>query len=117
MEPDVPLLVPEINADHLKLIPVQQKRARLERADRHQSELLDDRADDGAGAAEAVRHHARVVTTMQAISGAGYPGVASMDINANVIPFIGGEEEKMEKETQKILGDLPATASWTCRRR
>jgi aspartate-semialdehyde dehydrogenase len=47
-----------------------------------------------------------MVTTMQAISGAGYPGVASMDINANVIPFIGGEEEKMQQETQKILGDF-----------
>ena len=47
-----------------------------------------------------------MVTTLQAISGAGYPGVASMDINANVIPFIGGEEEKMEPETQKILGDF-----------
>jgi aspartate-semialdehyde dehydrogenase len=47
-----------------------------------------------------------VVTTMQAISGAGYPGVASMDINANVIPFIGGEEEKMQQETQKILGEV-----------
>ncbi len=45
-----------------------------------------------------------MVTTMQALSGAGYPGVASMDINANVIPFIGNEEEKMESETQKILG-------------
>ena len=45
-------------------------------------------------------------TTMQAISGAGYPGVASMDINANVIPFIGGEEEKMQQETQKILGEF-----------
>jgi aspartate-semialdehyde dehydrogenase len=43
---------------------------------------------------------------MQAISGAGYPGVASMDINANVIPFIGNEEEKMQQETQKILGDV-----------
>ena len=47
-----------------------------------------------------------IVTTLQAISGAGYPGVASMDINANVIPFIGNEEEKMESETQKILGDF-----------
>jgi aspartate-semialdehyde dehydrogenase len=46
---------------------------------------------------------------MQAISGAGYPGVASMDINANVIPFIGGEEVKMETETQKILGDFAET--------
>ena len=51
-----------------------------------------------------------VATTMQAISGAGYPGVASMDINANVIPFIGGEEEKMEQETQKILGQFTGDA-------
>jgi aspartate-semialdehyde dehydrogenase len=47
-----------------------------------------------------------VATTLQAISGAGYPGVASMDIMGNVIPFIGGEEEKMEQETQKILGEF-----------
>src|SRR6185295_9429831 len=47
-----------------------------------------------------------IVTTMQAISGAGYPGVASMDITGNVIPFIGSEEEKMEQETQKILGEF-----------
>ena len=47
-----------------------------------------------------------VATTMQAISGAGYPGVPSMDILGNVIPFIGGEEEKMQQETQKILGDF-----------
>jgi aspartate-semialdehyde dehydrogenase len=47
-----------------------------------------------------------IVSTMQAISGAGYPGVASMDIVGNVIPFIGGEEEKMQQETQKILGDF-----------
>jgi aspartate-semialdehyde dehydrogenase len=50
-----------------------------------------------------------MVATMQAISGAGYPGVASMDINANIIPFIGGEEEKMESETQKILGSFAGT--------
>jgi len=47
-----------------------------------------------------------VATTLQAISGAGYPGVASMDIVGNVIPFIGGEEEKMQQETQKILGEF-----------
>jgi aspartate-semialdehyde dehydrogenase len=47
-----------------------------------------------------------IVATLQAISGAGYPGVASMDIMANVIPFIGAEEEKMQQETQKILGTL-----------
>jgi aspartate-semialdehyde dehydrogenase len=47
-----------------------------------------------------------IATTMQAVSGAGYPGVASMDILGNVVPFIGGEEEKMEQETQKILGEF-----------
>jgi aspartate-semialdehyde dehydrogenase len=47
-----------------------------------------------------------LATTLQAISGAGYPGVSSIDINANVVPFIGGEEEKMQHETQKILGDF-----------
>ena len=47
-----------------------------------------------------------LVTTMQAISGAGYPGVPSMDIMGNVVPFIGGEEEKMEMETHKILGEF-----------
>jgi aspartate-semialdehyde dehydrogenase len=65
-----------------------------------------------------------VATTLQAISGAGYPGVASMDINANVIPFIGGEEEKMQCETQKIMGEfadgkfqpLPAAVSAHCNR-
>src|SRR4029079_14022544 len=49
---------------------------------------------------------ASMATTMQAISGAGYPGVASMDITDNVLPFIGGEEEKIETETVKILGDV-----------
>jgi aspartate-semialdehyde dehydrogenase len=47
-----------------------------------------------------------LATTMQAISGAGYPGVSSIDINANVVPFIGNEEEKMQEETQKILGEF-----------
>jgi aspartate-semialdehyde dehydrogenase len=51
-----------------------------------------------------------IATTMQAISGAGYPGVASMDINANVIPFIANEEEKMQQETQKILGEFAGTS-------
>ena len=49
------------------------------------------------------------VTTMQAVSGAGYPGVPSMDILGNVVPYIGSEEEKMEAETLKLLGALRAT--------
>jgi aspartate-semialdehyde dehydrogenase len=65
-----------------------------------------------------------VVTTMQAVSGAGYPGVASMDILGNVVPYIGSEEEKMQQETQKILGDfdgdrvepLAAKVSASCNR-
>ncbi|MBI5086516.1 MAG: aspartate-semialdehyde dehydrogenase, partial [Acidobacteria bacterium] len=65
-----------------------------------------------------------IATTMQAISGAGYPGVPSMDIMGNVIPFIGGEEGKMEIETQKIMGEfagdhiepLPAKMSAHCNR-
>jgi aspartate-semialdehyde dehydrogenase len=105
MDEDVPLLVPEINADHLRLIPEQQ---------RHRSWKGGIVTNPNCSTIVLVMALAPlkqfgirrvIVSTMQAISGAGYPGVASMDINANVVPFIGGEEEKMERETQKILGD------------
>src|SRR5207237_6089737 len=106
MEPDVPLLVPEVNPDHLKIIPQQQRRrgwkGQIATNPNCSTIVL-------AMALAPLRQFGItrvVVTTLQAISGAGYPGVASMDINANVIPFIGGEEEKMEQETQKILGDF-----------
>ena len=107
MEADVPLLIPEVNADHLALLG-GRRAARLEGPHRHQSELRRRRARDGAGAAAAVRpEDGRSITTLQAISGAGYPGVPSWDILGNVIPFIGGgEEEKIETETKKILGAL-----------
>lgn len=108
MEPDVPLLIPEVNPDHLKMIPQQQRRrgwnGQIATNPNCSTVVL-------AMALAPLRKFGitRVVaTTMQAISGAGYPGVASMDINANVIPFIGGEEEKMQQETQKILGDMTA---------
>ncbi len=106
MDPLVPLLIPEVNAGS----PVPDRRAAqgegLVRRDRHESELRRRRARDGARAAAAVRPPTRcMVTTMQAVSGAGYPGVPSLDILGNVIPFIGGgEEEKIETETLKILG-------------
>jgi aspartate-semialdehyde dehydrogenase len=97
----VPLVVPEVNADHLA--------------------LLDARATPGfvvtnpncvtvmVALALAPLHRrwgvtAAAVTTLQAISGAGYPGVAALDVTDNVIPFIAGEEEKIERETRKILG-------------
>ena len=106
MDADVPLLVPEINADHLRLIPDQQRKRGWK------GQIVTNPNCSTAVLVMALAPLKQfgiervVVTTMQAISGAGYPGVASMDINANVVPFIGGEEEKMQQETQKILGDL-----------
>ena len=104
MDPLVPLLIPEVNADHLASLAEQQHAEGLEGRHRHQPELFDHRPGDGAGAAAAVRPRAVIVITMQAVSGAGYPGVPSLDILGNVVPFIGGEEEKIESETLKILG-------------
>jgi aspartate-semialdehyde dehydrogenase len=106
MEPDVPLLIPEVNPDHLKIIPHQQRQrgwtGQIATNPNCSTMVL-------AMALAPLKQFGitRVIaTTMQAISGAGYPGVASMDINANVIPFVGGEEEKMQQETQKILGEF-----------
>src|SRR5271154_3828750 len=106
MDADVPLLVPEINPDHLRLIADQQRKRGwkgqiVTNPNCSTIVLVMALAPLKQFGIERV-----VVTTMQAISGAGYPGVASMDINANVIPFIGGEEDKMQQETQKILGDF-----------
>lgn len=104
MDRDVPLLVPEINADHLRLIPAQQ------RARGWKGQIVTNPNCStivltmALGPLKQFGIARLIVTTMQAISGAGYPGVASMDIVGNVVPFIGGEEEKMQQETQKILG-------------
>jgi aspartate-semialdehyde dehydrogenase len=106
MERDVPLLVPEINWDHLRIIPTQQ------RARGWKGQIVTNPNCStivltmGLAALKPFGITKVIVTTMQAISGAGYPGVASMDITGNVIPFIGGEEEKMQQETQKILGEF-----------
>jgi aspartate-semialdehyde dehydrogenase len=106
MEADVPLLVPEVNYDHLKIIPRQQR----ERGWKGQIVTNPNCSTIVMTLALAPLKQFGIerilVTTLQAISGAGYPGVASMDINANVVPYIGNEEEKMESETQKILGDF-----------
>jgi len=106
MEPDVPLLVPEINPDHLKLIPAQQKQRGWKGHIATNPNCSTVVLTMGLAALKPFGITKVIATTLQAISGAGYPGVPSMDINANVIPFIGGEEEKMQQETQKILGDL-----------
>lgn len=109
MEPDVPLLIPEINADHLAILDYQ-KSARefpgkgfiVTNANCSTTVL----AMALAPIERAFGLERLTVVTLQAISGAGYPGIPSMDILGNVIPFIAGEEEKMEAETRKILGTL-----------
>ena len=106
MGADVPLLIPEVNPEHLELITAQRAARGYGRGylvtNPNCSTIV-------IAMALAPLHRAFgvescIATTMQAISGAGYPGVASLDITDNVLPFIGGEEEKIESETVKILG-------------
>ena len=104
MDAVVPLLVPEINPDHLGLLPAQARakgwRGYLVTNPNCSTVVL-------TMALAPLRQfglRSALVTTLQAVSGAGYPGVASLDIVSNVIPFIGGEEDKIETETKKILG-------------
>lgn len=106
MDPAVPLLIPEINPDHLELVTTQRR-------DRGWTGAIVTNPNCStiviAMALAPLRQFGLtsvVVTTLQAVSGAGYPGVASLDIIGNVIPAIGGEEEKIESEPQKILGAL-----------
>lgn len=107
MHEDVPLVVPEVNGDHLKLIEKQPNRKRnggFIATNPNCSAI-------GLVMALAPLHRqfgvdAVFVATMQAVSGAGYPGVASLDILGNVVPFIAKEEEKLEAETKKLLGQL-----------
>lgn len=121
---DVPLVIPEINASHLELLEVQR----------------DNRGWDGAliknpncstitmvpplAALRSFGLERVHVATLQAVSGAGYSGVTSMEILDNALPYIGGEEEKMETETKKLLGDFtgdgidwhPVEVSASCNR-
>jgi aspartate-semialdehyde dehydrogenase len=107
MHDDVPLVIPEVNGDHLKLIDKQATRKRnggFIATNPNCSAI-------GLVMALAPLHRsfgveAIFVATMQAVSGAGYPGVASLDILGNVIPYISKEEEKLEAETKKLLGEL-----------
>ncbi len=105
MEADVPLLVPEINPEHLGLVPLQAKRGwkgAIVTNPNCSTVFL------SMALAPLRQFNLRnvTVTTLQAVSGAGYPGVPSLDILGNVVPFIGGEEEKIESETKRILGLL-----------
>jgi len=106
MEPDVPLLVPEVNAGHLELVAHQQKNRGWKGMIVTNPNCSTVVLTMALGPLAQFGIKRVIATTMQAVSGAGYPGVASMDILGNVIPFIGGEEEKMQQETQKILGSV-----------
>ncbi|MCE9602107.1 MAG: aspartate-semialdehyde dehydrogenase [Gemmatimonadetes bacterium] len=110
MEADVPLVIPEVNADHLALLDAQRARGWAGGVVTNAN-----CAATVAAMALAPLHTAFGLTelflsTMQAVSGAGYPGVPSLDILGNVIPYIGDEEPKLEREMQKMLGTLAGAA-------
>src|SRR5829696_244733 len=105
MDEDVPLLIPEVNHQHLDLLARQRQRytsGGFIVTNPNCSTIMLALALAPLHAAFGVS--STVATTLQALSGAGYPGVASLDVLDNVLPHIGGEEEKIETETTKILG-------------
>ena len=108
MDEDVPLLIAEINHDHVGLIATQQKNRGFGKGFivTNPNCAVVSFAPPLAALHRKFGVKSVAVTTMQAISGAGYPGVSSMDISDNVLPYIAGEEPKVEIEAQKILGQL-----------
>src|SRR6202165_5725764 len=106
MDTDVPLLIPEVNPEHIDLIATQRAARGYDRG----YIVTNPNCSTIVIALALAPLHERfgvtscIATTMQAVSGAAYPGVSSLDINDNVLPYIGGEEEKIESETLKILG-------------
>ncbi len=110
MDPTVPLLVPEVNADHLALLRAQSKLRGGKGAIVTNPNCSTVVLTMALAPLRPFGLRSCLVSTMQAVSGAGYPGVASLDILGNVIPFIAGEEEKIEAETRKILGSVVGDA-------
>src|SRR4030081_3435185 len=107
MQSDVPLVIPEVNGDHIPLIEAQAWR----KSSGGFAVTNPNCSAIGLVLALAPLHQkfgleTVMAVTMQAVSGAGYPGVPSLDILGNVVPYIANEEEKMEEETQKLLGTL-----------
>jgi len=105
MEPDVPILIPEVNADHIELVETQRKNRGWKGA------IITNPNCTSTGLTVALKAledafgvKAVMAVSMQAISGAGYPGVASLDILDNILPYIAEEEEKVEQEPRKMLG-------------
>jgi aspartate-semialdehyde dehydrogenase len=124
MDVDVPLIVSEVNPGHLALLHSQQKTRGWKGMIVTNPNCSTIVLTMALAPLTQFGIQKIIVATLQAVSGAGYPGVASMDIVANVVPFIGAEEEKMQQETQKILGTLsngaivplPARVSAHCNR-
>lgn len=108
MDEDVPLLIPEINQDHLGLIEIQREKRGFGQGFivTNPNCAVVSFAPPLAALHRKFRIESVIVTTLQAVSGAGYPGVSSMDIIDNVLPYIAGEEPKAETEAQKIIGEL-----------
>lgn len=107
MDPDVPLLIPDVNPEHTALIPIQQaKRGWAGFITTNPNCTTTHLVCALKPLHDAFGLTAVNVVSMQAISGAGYPGVSALDILDNVIPYIGGEEEKVEREPGKLLGTL-----------
>ena len=106
MDPLVPLLIPEINPEHLALLPAQRRERGWSGAIVTNPNCSTVVLSLALAPLRRFGLKSVMVTTMQAVSGAGYPGVASLDILGNVVPSISGEEEKMESEPKKILGSL-----------
>ena len=121
---DVPLLVPEVNPEHLGLLPAQRRGHGWEGAIVTNPNCAAIVIAVPLAALKPFGPRRAIVTTFQAVSGAGYPGVPSLDAVGNVVPFIRGEEEKIEPEMRKILGrlagdriePLPLTISAHCNR-
>ncbi len=125
MDEDVPLIVPELNAAHLELVEVQRRHRGWKGAIITNPNCTTVVLLGALGPLHRVFGAEQVlVVSMQALSGAGYPGVPSLDAEANVIPYIGGEEAKVESESRKILGvfrggkieEAPIALSATCTR-
>jgi aspartate-semialdehyde dehydrogenase len=106
MDPLVPLLIPEINPQHLDVLARQRKQKGWDGAVVTNPNCSTIFLALTLAALRELEPEKVIVTTLQALSGAGHPGVSSLDAVGNVIPFIAGEEEKIENETRKILGEL-----------
>jgi aspartate-semialdehyde dehydrogenase len=113
LTPDVPMIIPEINPHHLEIIPAQRKHRGWDQgliAVKSNCSIQSYMAPVYALIKAGFQVNRIVLTTLQALSGAGYPGPAAIDLVDNIIPYIGGEEEKSEIEPLKILGRVSANA-------